>query len=250
MWSPSVSCSPPIITFACTDAAELLIAAKTDPTTSSHLIWLLRPSMTSKVTQDPASKPTSGFDTPPTTASEWEASSIGNLTTSASELESVASGSGIDMLSADEDPSGDEAQAGPVEHDGDVTIVELEEEDAVLLSTSPPTRPSAAISGSSIRRPTRRGRPSIGRTLSDIDSGAEVDDERDAEDEAAGARLIRHRMLDLAVTDRAAAPGANPSSRMSTNRPYRTGFMQPTRRIGSKGWRLPERTFADWVLAS
>lgn len=193
-----------------------------------------------KIAQDPAVRSKSGFDTPPTTASEWEASSIGALTSTASELESVASGSGVETTSADEEGSADDTYDGqPLEHDGDITIVELEQEDAVLLSTSGPSR-----------RRKRIARPSIDRALSDIDSGAEVDDEREAEDEASSS-MLRQRVAGISLDEAAGSPQSQASSRNAvSHRSRRPLLNQPRPQTGSKGWRLPERTFAAWVLAT
>lgn len=210
-----------------------------------------------------ASKPKSGFETPPTTASEWEASSIGALTTSASELESIASSSGIDMLSADEEVSAEEdadendAQANL---EADETIVELEVDDAILLSRAN-VQPSPARIAQR-RRQQQRGRPSLGRALSDIDSGAEVDDEREEDD---GMDTLQDSIADLTMgsasrTSRRHPPTTIPrencrsrseeSLSRSPSPARRRSLPQVSKVKAGRGWRMPERTFADWVLAS
>lgn len=207
--------------------------------------------MAPNTNQTLANKPKSGLETPPTTSSEWEASSIGGLTTSASELESIASGSEVDVTSADED-----------DQYGDETIVEVEIDDAVLVSRAPGASSSSTTSQRGRQRPAR---PSVGRTLSDIDSGAEVDDEREEDD---GLDDLRDSIADLDVGGGSRLsrqrPATAPPSRAQYTRTAESVSRSPSpsrirresvpqtskRKNVSRGWRLPERTFVDWVLAS
>lgn len=230
------------------------------------------------------------------------------MTTSASEIDSNAdtAGSSAEMLSSEEAENEDAGDAEyRLDEEGDETIIALEEEDAVILSrsASPATLAMQMHSQDSSTRLSSRGnagrqrrgpasRPVLGgRALSDIDSGAEVDDEKDERDGFDDLDDLQDSITDLSLVDvsrstPSAAPGATRTSRWHPNTSsanatairqngtgyrgaecslsrekspvsyYRKAVAQQVRSSktnqhgsASKGWRMPDRTFSEWVLA-
>lgn len=228
------------------------------------------------------------------------------------------------MLSSEEAESEGDYR---LDEEGDETILALEEEDAVILSraaspasssfpsrnhtpgavgaASPLSSAGAISRGHRQRRSAgmdRHSRPILGsRALSDIDSGAEVDDEKDEGDAFDDLDDLQDSITDLSLVDvsrtNMTASSSNDASRTSRWHPssssgvnanlnghmgmngtlgrrragdecslsrdtspvsyYRKAVAQQVRSSktnqhgsASKGWRMPDRTFSEWVLAA
>ena len=236
---------------------------KSDPSTPERkLVYLLRPNMPAR-TLDPAGMPKKGLETPPST--EWEMSGSvlsesDDVTSSAAETASLLSSDDADaesLLGSEVDSVEDETERDETVQAIPMQNLSLSEQAAPL---SRPIRQSSYLA--------RPGLPDI-----DSDSGAEVeysteDDESESGDAASilSASFVveeeeprtsvphtsQHALLRQTLqSQHDEAEGVEvpkqllPSAKTINNARSKAG----SGKQGGAGWRMPEATFSEWVLA-
>lgn len=232
-------------------------SAKKDPSTSKHLIYLLRPNMAKAIDTHAQTS----LDTPPTT--EWEQSSISGL--SASDFDGISSEETMSIIASASEAEFTDDDAASINDD---FASEDGEGDATFRVQDARDRPQA--SGSAL--PTRL-RTSHRPALSDIDSQTDLDRETD-DDVEGDVESLAGSVADLSIaapplSARQSAPFERSQFRHSIIHPredslsrdssvapshrsgYNTAPGRLTRNATSRpraGWIMPKLSFAQWVL--